>query len=83
MLFRSTNPTNAASLLVIIQLNATSQLVVWSSVAGKNYQVYATSDLSAPFTPISGPIPSAGASTSFTDNAPPGVHRFYRILVLP
>jgi hypothetical protein len=78
-----TNPTNANSVLFITQLNAMSQLVVWSSVAGKSYQVYATSDLLAPFTPISGAIPSAGTTTSFTDNTPPDAHRFYRILVLP
>lgn len=78
-----TNPTNASSLLVISQLNATSQLVVWSSVAGKNYQVLSTGDLTQPFTPVSGVILATSATTSFTDITPPGAHRFYRVQVLP
>ena len=57
-----------------------NQLVLWNSAPGVNYQVLATTNLTQPFQPISGIIPSQGATTSFYDpdtNAEP--QKFYEI----
>jgi hypothetical protein len=45
-----------------------NQLVLWNSAPGVNYEVLATTNLAQPFLPISGIIPSQGATTSFYDN---------------
>jgi alpha-D-xyloside xylohydrolase len=78
-----TNPTNSASVLLITQLDATSQLIVWNSIAGKNYQVYSASNLASPFMPVSGTISATGPEASFTDTVPAGVRRFYRVRLVP
>jgi hypothetical protein len=57
--------------------------IVWDSVPGVNYQVWATTDLSIPMAPISGVISASGSSTFFSDPAPDPLHKFYRIELLP
>jgi hypothetical protein len=71
--------------LVISGLAGNHQTVVWSSTPGVNYTVLATTNLSQPFTPISGVIPANGLSTSYLDisNAPPAPQKFYEIEVVP
>jgi hypothetical protein len=71
--------------LVISGLVSNNQLVVWSSTPGVNYTVLATTNLSQPFTPISGVIPANGLSTSYLDisNSPPVSQKFYEIEVVP
>jgi len=70
--------------LVISGLSDNNQLIVWNSAPGVNYQVLATTNLLQPFEPISGVIPSQGASTVFFDNSPTAPQKFYEIqVVLP
>jgi hypothetical protein len=66
-------------------LAGSSQSVIWSSIPGVNYTVLATTDLSLPFTPISGIIPGTGPSTSYLDvsNSPPVPEKFYEIEIVP
>jgi len=56
------------------------QLVLWNSAPGVNYQVYSTTNLSMPFEPISGIIPSQGSTTSYYDTDTNLVQqKFYQI----
>jgi hypothetical protein len=56
------------------------QLVLWNSAPGVNYQVYATTNLSEPFQPVSGIIPSQGTTTSYYDSSTNLVQqKFYEI----
>ena len=64
---------------------ATSVTVTWASAGGKNYEVWATTDLGIPFVKISGsgPVPSAGSSTSYTDASAGGSAKFYQVRTAP
>ncbi len=64
--------------LTISGLTSNNQLLLWSSAPGAYYQVFATTNLSQPFQPISTIIPSQGATTSFYD-ANPAPQKFYKI----
>ena len=64
--------------LVISGLGGNNQLVLWNSAPGVNYEVLATTNLTQPFQPISGIIPSQGTTTSFYD-ANPAPQKFYEI----
>lgn len=68
--------------LQISSLAANNQLVMWNSAPGVNYQVLSTTNLSQPFQPISGTIPSQGSTTSYydTNQAP---QMFYEVEMLP
>jgi hypothetical protein len=81
-----TDPTNNADSFHIISIGRPpdgSCQVVWMSVPGINYQVWATTDLSTQFAAVSGTVPSAGATTSYTDVPAGGVTKYYKIKVLP
>ena len=71
--------------LVISGLVSNHQMVVWSSTPGVNHLVLATTNLSRPFTPVSGVVPASGWSTSYLDvsNLPPVPQKFYEIEVVP
>ncbi len=69
--------------LVITGLANNNQLVVWDSASGINYQVLATTNLSAPFVPISPVIAGSGDSTFYYDNSDPVPQKFYQIQVVP
>jgi hypothetical protein len=78
------NPRDNASVFKItnsVRTGASSVQLTWTSVAGKNYEVWATSDLALPFVKISGAssIPGAGSSTVFTDTSAAGSARFYQV----
>ena len=64
--------------LRISGLTNNNQLVIWDSAPGLNYQVLATTNLTQPFQPISGIVPSQGMTTSFYD-ANPAAQKFYEI----
>ncbi len=81
-----TNPTNAASLLQMVPVAATSltsgAIVKWQSVLGVNYFVQRGNDLSAQpvFTTIQSNIPGAIGTTSYTDaKATNSGTYFYRV----
>src|SRR5208283_574249 len=56
--------------LTISGLADNNQYVVWNSAPGLTYQVWATTNLTQPFQPISGNIPSQGSTTTFYDTNP-------------
>ncbi len=64
-------------------LDSNHQLVVWDSIPNAHYQVLATTNLSQPFAPISPIIPATDVSTSYFDNTPAGVQKFYEVEVVP
>ena len=70
---------------MISGLNPGTEQVIWSSTPGVNYIVLATTNLSQPFTPVSGTITASGLSTSFLDisNSPPAPQKFYEIEQAP
>ncbi|PWU14632.1 MAG: hypothetical protein C5B50_16990 [Verrucomicrobia bacterium] len=78
-----TNPNDPNSALRIIHLDGGARMIVWNSAPGKNYQVLATSDLLSGFVPVSGVVPSAGATTSFTGSGPASANKFYRVQLVP
>jgi hypothetical protein len=85
LVLRDTRTVIVPPPLVISGLASNNQLVVWSSTPGVNYTVLATTNLSQPFTPVSGVIPANGLSTSYLDisNSPPAPLKFYEIEVVP
>jgi alpha-D-xyloside xylohydrolase len=78
-----TDPTKANSVLRIISLDGGARMIVWNSAPGKNYRVLATANLATGFVPVSGTVPSAGTTTSFTDPGPVTTNKFYRVQLLP
>ena len=54
----------------------------WTSVSGKTYQVWSTTNLGIPFTTIGGVITAFGPTTQNTNTLPDSV-RFYRVQVFP
>ncbi|MDB6017179.1 MAG: hypothetical protein JWR19_1668 [Pedosphaera sp.] len=77
-----TNPLDPNSALRIISLANGASVLTWMSVAGKNYQVLATTNLSHSFQAVSGSISASGTTTSFT-NSPGAAAQYYRIQVIP
>jgi hypothetical protein len=75
-----TSPTNPAGWLRITSI--TNGLVAWNSVAGKTYQVLATTNLTASFEPVSTVITATNTNCFFLDpNYTNGPDRFYLIQV--
>lgn len=57
-----------------------NQLVLWNSAPGVDYEVLATTNLTEPFLPVSGIIPSQGTTTAFYDPATnSGPQKFYEV----
>lgn len=78
-----TDPRNASSLLKITDTSNGGRTLTWSSVSNKSYRVWATTNLSTAFTPLSGTVRAGGATTSYSDPAPAVPRKFYRVEVLP
>jgi len=80
-----TQPTNPASLLKInsgAQIVGGAKVVRWSSVAGKEYMLLRSTDLSVPFVGIASNILATDPENVYTDAAAPVVERLlYRIQV--
>jgi hypothetical protein len=74
---------NSSLHIISVSLQPGGCQIVWTSEADKNYQVFATADLSQAFAPISGTIPSAGSTTSYTDPAPGNTRTYYKVQVVP
>jgi hypothetical protein len=80
-----TSPTNKLSVLKIVSASVSGGglAVSWQSVAGVNYIVESTTNLSIPFTLLATDIPGQEGTTSFTDTrqfAKPPI--FYRVGVV-
>ena len=54
-------------------------IITWNSIAGTIYQVFSTTDLSQPFSPLGGPILAGGTTTSYTNSYVGTGARFFRI----
>ncbi len=54
--------------LRISGLASNNQVLLWDSAPGVNYQVLATTNLTRPFQPLGGIVPSQGTTTSFYDS---------------
>lgn len=59
-----------------------SSVLSWTSVSGKKYQVWSTTNLSIPFATVGGVVTAPGPSTQSTNIFPDSV-RFYRVQVFP
>lgn len=82
-LLAGTDPDDAGSALRITELANGNQLVVWDSVAGRNYQVLATTNPAVPMQVISPLIQASGTSCFHFDAAPDATNKFYRIQLVP
>lgn len=78
-----TDPFDPNSLLRITDLADSNRLVVWDSVLGRQYQVFATTNLAQPFAPASPLLPAGGASSFWFDDSAAATNKFYRIQVQP
>ncbi|MCX6923586.1 MAG: hypothetical protein NT154_10335 [Verrucomicrobia bacterium] len=78
-----TNPTNALSALRLLSAapTGTNVTVSWQSVAGVNYFLERSTNLSAapPFTPLAPNVPGQAGTTSYTDTNAAALGRFYRV----
>jgi hypothetical protein len=54
-------------------------VITWNSQPGQMYQMLSSTNLTQPFTPLGGLIPSGGTSTSFTNSFTAIKARFFRI----
>jgi len=78
-----TDPWNGDSLLKIIDLAGTGRVITWNSIPGRNYQVFATTNVNAAFIARSGTLTAFTSPMSFTNPAPVRPREFYRVLVFP
>jgi hypothetical protein len=77
-----TNPTNALSALRMVSALPTTNntTVTWQSVAGVNYSVERSGNLSSLFTPLASNIVGQATTTSYTDtNGTSAGPFFYRV----
>jgi hypothetical protein len=65
----------------VLSMNGSSVLQ-WTSVSGKNYQVWSTTNLGVPFTAIGDVITASGPTIQKTNNFADQV-RFYRVQLFP
>jgi hypothetical protein len=76
-----TDPTNALSVLLLLSTSpdGSNVTVRWQSVAGVNYFLERSTNLSAtpPFTPLATSLPGQAGSTTFTDTNTVGVGPFF------
>lgn len=59
-----------------------NNVLSWTSVPGKTYQVWSTTNLEIPFTPVGGIITASKPTTQSTNNSSDSV-RFYRVQLFP
>jgi glycosidase len=59
-----------------------SSVLIWTSVSGKTYQVWSTTNLGIPFTTLGGVITATGPTTQSTNIFADSV-RFYRVQLFP
>lgn len=79
--FAGTSLFDAGSTLRITGFNG--NLLTWSSVSNRTYQIEATTNLTVGFSPISGLLAATNSSTSYTDPAATNLTKYYRVKVLP
>ncbi len=82
-----TNPYDANSFLHITDLTPGNPVVVqWSSVPNKSYQIFSTTNLILPMSPVPDAVVTGdptNAVSQWFDPAPDATNKFYRIQALP
>ncbi len=78
----ATNPLDPNSVLRIISL-ANGNLLTWSSVSNKTYQVMAATNLVTGFNHVGGVITAVAPTTFYLDVPPADQIKFYRVKVVP
>ncbi len=78
----ATHPLDANSVLRILSLS-TGNLLTWSSVSGKTYQVHATLDLLTNFAPVSGLVTGLAPTATYLDAQTTNAGKFYRVKIWP
>ena len=69
------------SWIPVLSMNGSSVLT-WTSVPGKDYQVWTTTNLAVPFSTLSGILTASEPTTRYT-NAPADGARYYRVQLFP
>jgi hypothetical protein len=59
-----------------------SGILNWSSVSGKVYQVWSTTNLLTPFAPVSGTLTAGAPMMTFTNNST-NAAQYFRIELFP
>jgi hypothetical protein len=77
-----THPLDANSVLQIISLTS-SNLLTWSSVSGKTYQVHSATNLVGGFAPVSGIVTGLAPTASYQHTPPTNSGSFFKVRVLP
>lgn len=77
-----TNPLDGNSVLRILSLS-TGNLLTWSSVSGKTYQVECATNLLNGFAPLGGVVNASAATAVYLDAAATNSARLYRIRLVP
>jgi len=78
-----TDAQDSTSLLKITELAGAGRVITWNSIPGRNYQVFATTNVNAAFTLRSGSLTAFSSPMRFTNPAPVRPREFYRVLILP
>jgi hypothetical protein len=78
-----TSPLDGNSVLRILTVSNNGQQLTWASVSGRNYQVLASTNVTAGFTALSGVLIATDTTRSYTNPTPAAIQQFYRIAVLP
>jgi glycosidase len=77
-----TDPLDGSSVLRILSLS-TGNLLTWSSVSGKTYQVECATNLLNGFAPLGGAVNASAATSVYLDAAATNSARLYRIRLVP
>lgn len=77
-----TNPLDANSRLRILSLT-TGNLLTWSSVSGKTYQVECATNLLTGFTSLGGVVNASAATAVYLDTTATNAARMYRVRLVP
>jgi len=70
-------------LLRITDVVGAGRVISWSSVPGRNYQVYATTNVAVAFQPLSGVFTAFTSPMSYTNSSPVRAREFYRVHAVP
>ena len=67
---------------VPVENMASANYLNWSSVSGQTYRVWATTNLTVPFTQFSGMLTASAPTLTFTNN-PTNAARYFKIQLIP
>jgi hypothetical protein len=76
-------PASKAPELSLVLAPGGKRTIRFTAPAGRNVQVWSTTNLAFPFVPFSDPIPGSGEESYVEDQTPPGNARYYQLRELP